>query len=373
MHVTVSNAEAVDVNTKVWYRGSTDPNSPMYTKIGTYGSQGVFLNLNLPLGLTSHSGTSSMDEARKVAIRCLQSKWTLRRRQVQGLVLAGELGKTIQMVVRPAKTLRNKVGSLIGRLAKARKRTTDSSSWKKAAADTWLEGTFGWKPLISDVQNGAIALARTVEKDVLLRHQFRCFGQHESPVLTTTGFAGPIGYDSSSPIYFHMDRRVTSRSQCILYGVWSTKLQSPEVAASAAWRLATLSGLSWADVPPQVWELIPWSFVVDYFINVGDVIESAANTLDGPLWVEEVQILETEDLRYFTHNTQQLKAFLGKLFVALDGPDPSSKQSFKTISRLGYLGPLQTQLSLRLPVDMQWLNLAALAAGGKSLQPFTNR
>jgi hypothetical protein len=135
--------------------------------------------------------------------------------------------------------------------------------------------------------------------------------------------------------------------------------------------LASLSGFNWEDVAPQVWEVIPWSFLVDYFINVGDVIEASCNTLNGPLWVEEVNILETEDLRKITLNVPFTKdQYAGKI-VSIDGPDTTCKGSYRTVTRKEYTGPLQPTLRFQLPVDMQWLNIAALAAGGKPFtQPF---
>lgn len=33
-------------------------------------------------------------------------------------------------------------------------------------------------------------------------------------------------------------------------------------------------GLTWTDLPDAAWELTPWSFVVDWFINVGDYIRA---------------------------------------------------------------------------------------------------
>jgi hypothetical protein len=34
-----------------------------------------------------------------------------------------------------------------------------------------------------------------------------------------------------------------------------------------------LLGVSWEDLIPTAWELIPYSFLIDYFTNIGDVLE----------------------------------------------------------------------------------------------------
>lgn len=371
MTVTVQNSEAEDRKDRVIWRTSTDPNQPAYSQMNEHGVEGIVTNTGTPVIVVQHSGSSSMVNARAIAIRCLQRKWTARRRQFQGGVFLAEFGKTVQMVVKPAKALQSKALSFSRRASKLAKRLPRGDSWRKTMADTWLEATFGWRPLLADINDGARALARTVTRDVLERQQFRCFGQDEQPVTQSVLGHGPIGYDGTYSVWYTTQRSVVSRSIVILYGVWSAKTENSSSAASSAWRLASLSGFNWEDVAPQVWEVIPWSFLVDYFINVGDVIEASCNTLNGPLWVEEVNILETEDLRKITLNVPFTKdQYAGKI-VSIDGPDTTCKGSYRTVTRKEYTGPLQPTLRFQLPVDMQWLNIAALAAGGKPFtQPF---
>lgn len=372
MLIDVSNAEAQDIHSVVYFRGSSSPSNPAYKKVGSYGSDGVFFNLNEPLGVTTHSGSSSMDKARAQAIRILQRKWTKRRRQVQGLAFAGELGKSIAMVLRPAKTLRSKATTLLSRLSKIRKRATGTApSTVRALADTWLETVFGWRPLIGDIQDGATAVARAACREYLARQQFRAYGRDISQVLCTEGSIVTGGVGLGDNMYYRMNRYVTSSSECILYGVWSAKLQDASRTASFASELARLSAVNWADVPSQVWELVPWSFLVDYFSNIGDVIESSVNIEGGPAWVEEVTILETFDTRIFSVDHQALKAYLSGTYLASFGADTLTEQSYKSLSRHGFLGDFTiSKIALQIPDGMQWLNIAALIAGGKVVQPF---
>lgn len=373
MTVTVSNAEAEDYKTKVFVRKSANPGSPDYYKIGTFGNEGVFLNVNLPLGISSHSGSSSMGEACALAIRVLNRKITARRRQFQGVVALGELGKTAMMVLKPAKSLRAKAESFTRRVRKLTKRGAGGGSVAKVIADTWLEAQFGWKPLLADVQDGALAVARTAQKDVLERQQFRAYGENVVPSLTSESFVGPVGFDAGSGVLYRVNRIVKNTSACILYGRFSTKIQNPERVGHYATRLANLSGFNWEDVVPQAWELMPWSFLVDYFTNVGDVLEGCANLISGVDWIEEVHITETEDLRNYTIDVSALKANLGGTYVTHEGLDTHTKQSYKSISRHSFAGFLQPSLRFSLPVDLQWLNIAALIAGGKSQQAFSKR
>lgn len=372
MLVNVSNAEAEDLSSVVYFRGDPSPGSPAYTTVGSYGSNGVFLNLNLPLGVTSHSGSSSMEKARNQAIRILQRKWTKRRRQFQGLAFAGELGKSISMVIRPAKSLRGRATTLINRLSKLRKRATGShSSTVKAFADTWLETVFGWKPLLGDIEDGATAIARAACREYLARQQFRAYGSDVTLVSQSVGSVATSGTGFGDTFYYQQNRRVTNSSEVILYGVWSAKLQDASRVASFSGELARLSGLNWADVPSQIWELIPYSFLIDYFSNIGDVIESSVNLEGGPSWVEEVTILETEDLRVHTIDHQQMKTYLAGTYLTSSGPDVTSKSSYRTLSRHGFTGDFTiSKIRLDIPSPMQWLNIAALKLGARTVQPF---
>lgn len=367
MTVTVSTAEAGDFKTIVYVL------EPVSNSVWTYGNEGVFLNVNEPLGITGHSGSSSMSNACALALRILNRKTTARRRQVMGLVVVGELGKTISMIVKPAKALRQKVTSLTNRLRKLKKRSAGGSSWYKTAADTWLEAQFGWKPLLADVKDGAKAMARVVEKDALERQQFRAWAMDQGLVLTSDGTVGPVGWDGSSGCGYLVNRSVVNRSECVLYGRWSTRIQNPELVGHTNARLLQLSGLNWEDVPAQAWELIPWSFLVDYFTNVGDVLEAVGNFVNGIDWVEEVHITTTEDSRTYMVNVAQLKALHGANYITHEGLETLTKQSYKTISRQAFVGSLTPSLSFSLPQDLQWLNIAALIAGGRSFQPFSSR
>jgi hypothetical protein len=122
-----------------------------------------------------------------------------------------------------------------------------------------------------------------------------------------------------------------------------------------------------------VWELVPWSFLIDYFINIGDVIESACNVYGQPAWVEEVDINETEEIRSFVVDHDYMRSIWPTSYAGTTGPDVVRKQSYKSIVRKASDWNLQSELSFRLPVDVQWLNIAALAAGGRSFQSFSKR
>lgn len=369
MSITAQNAGTSDADVKIYWRKSAS--GPDSNTIYSSGHNGVFFGLNVPIPVTSHWASNDLDKACAIAIRTLQRKWTGRRRAVMGIAMAGELGKTIDMIIRPAKGLQNAVKTYISRAKKLAKRATRRDGIAKVIADTWLETVFGWKPLIGDIKDGAQAIARIATRDYLEREQFRAYGEYPKQVFQTIGILGPIGFSPISGVLYDLVREQTMNSQCILYGVWSTRLQDSNLTKSLAERLIERSGFGFEDWAPSAWELVPWSFLVDYFSNIGDVIEASCNTLDGPLWVEEVDITRSFDLRKMKPNSDNPKANFGARFVTQQGADIFTWSELTSVTRKGFdMAKIRPTLSFSLPVDMQWLNIAALAAGARPSKPF---
>jgi len=51
---------------------------------------------------------------------------------------------------------------------------------------------------------------------------------------------------------------------------------------------------SWREALPVVWELIPYSFLVDYFSNIGQIIDSYSTQLGGVMWINGTVRVERE-------------------------------------------------------------------------------
>lgn len=376
MVVTVTNGSfSEDLNHTVWIGAKKNTPNGLVDVIDSWGFVGIGDSLAPPV-LANHEGTANpLVDACKGANRILHRKWTSRRRQFQGGVVIAEWRKTLELVFKPARALRSRVRTLTARLAKAKRRTArNRSHWSKAAADTWLEVTFGWKPLIADVKDGAVAAARIATRDALERQQFRAYGDSTETVQVSTGFQSVGCVTGNTDLGFRICDTTRRKGYCVIYGKWQTKLQDALATHGLFHRLATLSGLwSLGDIAPQVWELVPWSFLVDYFSNVGDCAEAGANVFDQPMWMVEVDIDETEKTRDYVFDTKYLRDTY-PTYLASDGGNLTRKTSYKVIERKMFdYSKLYPSLSLSLPFDMQWLNIAALISGGRSFQAFTKR
>lgn len=115
----------------------------------------------------------------------------------------------------------------------------------KGLADTHLEWIFGWVPLYTDIHSAMLVLAGDLPGDFC-----RSTG---SNVTVLSGAPG------SSP---RIDCNVRNKS------VWSTQVtvENPNL-----WLLNRLGLINPAVV---AWDLVPWSFVVNLFVNVNSVLKS---------------------------------------------------------------------------------------------------
>jgi len=283
------------------------------------------------------------------------------------------------MVLRPAKTLRNSVGSFQQSLAlKARNGRLSGPKGRRVLADTWLEYAFGWQPLLADVEDGAKALARVATRDALERQQFRAHAMEETPVSITGNIADAANLVFGAGIIYSGNIIKVGLAEVIYYGKFMTKLQDSSALMSSTERLIERSGFSLPDIIPSAWELVPWSFFIDYFSNVGDVLEQAANINTALIFCNEVNITTSEERREMAFDYARTKSQFGGgpvypevQWLYASGSQARSKSSFKTVVRLPAGDLFPRQLSLRLPVGLQWLNIAALFAGGRPPDPFT--
>jgi hypothetical protein len=138
------------------------------------------------------------------------------------------------------------------------KRRAKDGSLLDDVSSGWMEFSYAWMPLISDMHSAAKYLA---EKQVKSRFSvYQVSRKHaleldQKKVLTSD--SGSNSYDFTH--YNHHECNVK---------------MTYEVCPAFMWGANTLDELGFKDPASLVWELLPLSFVVDWFINVGQVLES---------------------------------------------------------------------------------------------------
>ena len=140
---------------------------------------------------------------------------------------------------------------------KGRVRSARGDSWKRDIASNWMEFSFGWKPLLSDIDSAArYAAEKRVGKtyrvyDVSRAHKLEVV----SKVISQDAWPLSHRYET------YTIRNIKVRLSYSLDPVW---LRNP----------STMAELGFTDPATVIWELLPLSCFVDYVVNVGQVLES---------------------------------------------------------------------------------------------------
>lgn len=190
---------------------------------------------------------------------------------LQGMVCAGEMGETVGLINGSARAIDRRTRTYLGQVQKQarvwrslRRSASEKLDW---ISKRWLEYSYGVKPLISDVKDGANALARIMNyrlPRVKVRYASES-SENEEPLTVNRGF-GTIDLK----IRVHRSFRYAYR----IYGECGIQPHSPSQFASNP--VLDEAGIRLDEFFPTLWELIPYSFLVDYFTNIGAMIDAAS-------------------------------------------------------------------------------------------------
>jgi hypothetical protein len=191
----------------------------------------------------------------------------------KGMVFTGELRESLHMIKSPAASLRKGVGAYLTHLKRYGKRIPFKRR-PKFVRDTWLEYSFGWKPLINDVDS---AIKAFYSSDLVRPILQMVSGKGQDVYSQDNGhFTG-----SNGPSNWTYGLRHQEEFFVRYYGVYQSTGQGVPDNHHYGFRPS--------EIIPTVWELIPYSFLVDYFTNIGAIISSwSYRFLAGP-WTSQLQ------------------------------------------------------------------------------------
>lgn len=164
-------------------------------------------------------------------------------------------------VVKSAKLKRHELNDTFG--SRAVRRAYSNNRWDtamdvaSAISQEWLGWVYGIKPVLQDIYDVSAAI-----------HE----GAHKVPVAYFEARKSRITSDTYVIVSTSTEQYVASRERSdrceIKLGIAHPKPDSLEIT-----KFASLNPASWA------WEMIPWSFVIDHFINIGSYLRNAETAI----------------------------------------------------------------------------------------------
>lgn len=199
-----------------------------------------------------------------MALAAIKARNRVSPAEFQALVSVAEFPKTIDLIAKTVRSLRQIRKSVVtGNPSyaikaiggKPPKGITVRSYANQTAQNRWLEFRYGWTPLLMEVQGAIKALS--AQPALPLRATARGFEQDQKSWTTiTTRDDASVGLFTYSTVR----RETVSARAFVLY------------TADLTHQRARDFGL--LDVPLALWEVVPYSFVVDWFIPIGNWLEA---------------------------------------------------------------------------------------------------
>lgn len=270
-----------------------------------------------------------------------------KRTAFQGGVFLGELMQTVRMIKNPAQALRRGIDDYYRDVKKRSRRKKSIRDKTKIVQDTWLEYTFGWRPLIRDVQD---ALRLATQHPYAVSEPIEAFEMDESRARVrdaeSNGFLSVIRYGKRS-------NRAMVRYKGACYFV----NQPPGFPEQL--------GLSWSNLAPTIWELIPYSFLVDYFTNIGKVIEGVSTGKIALAWGCRTARQESDiEIVSVVPDMQAIQQAMGgqPFSVHASGSGKAGLYAEIVRTKITSVSVGLADLTMKLPgTNTRWLNIAALA------------
>lgn len=315
--------------------------------MATYKSNGA----GNPLGTATISATKAHEKAVSRFLKQIHQAQS----QMSGLVFLGELKEAMHMLRHPAEALRRALKeSYLDKLKRIKDR--DPKRWQKAIAQTWLEGTFGWRPFVNDLEDAAKAYNEATAKVREAYKPLRAIGKDNQMVVGPLDKYRELAAIPGSNVRFDYNQRTWDDAVCVIRG---------EVKSQANTTLMDklrIFGLTPEEFIPTVWELLPWSFLVDYFTNIGDILENSVTSTASLAWASESTISTRRREAYEAVNPRRTAEVQGPdIFVSCKGSPSYAKWERRSVVRSPGADLSVPPISFELPGNpIQQLNITAL-------------
>lgn len=268
------------------------------------------------MGLAPDSSMNFIDDQGPYLVMLAQAK--INKDSVMSGEVLADIGRTIGMIRKPFSSARRILGNCLKDARKSYGKTFRSV--QKANASAWLEYRYGMTPLLLDgtqiVENALSMKARQMKRRIV----FRTSNVKTRNAVSTFAGVGVPGFPWLVSGSVRVDRTVKTDAGVIV-----------EFAeASTARQLATDFSVTPEALNPLIWELMPFSFVVDWFVSVGPLLSALAlppHVRVAGNWVTSV------DRQTLTYASSDLTEYVASLDRNVHGSFGGSVSTSQTAHR----------------------------------------
>lgn len=309
--------------------------------------------------------------ARQIDLASIQAWGNVSPPQTQALVTLAELNKTIALIAETAEDLATlyriaRHGGTYQQAQRAIKRRfgvrvvfdrngrprfpPTNTETVKGPLQKWLEWRYGWGPMVSDVASSLQAIAK---------------GEFNRPRYTARGFGNQT------------DQVSDTFSGCYAHGFFGpfdvtvTKEESVNVRAfvlyDADLQFQRVNDFGLLAFPETAWELLPFSFVADWFIPIGDWLRALSPKLGVNVLASGYSVKQTvKSVRQHTgyHGPNSgVDVWLNQTAILGLKDEQNIVTSWRSNSLpLPAFPPIKVQLNLKRAIDA----IALVVANGSS-------
>lgn len=207
------------------------------------------------------------DKALNQALQKLTSRYRESTQACQGLVVLGELAETLQFLMKPGRGIQSIMTDWLKTVKPYRFLKPERLSrrtvgrMQRNLRDQWLETSYALRPLLSEAEQAAQYFNQKRAELETFYNVFKATGTAEHADMY-----GPLTHSAG---WYCSDywQRSSQRTVVKFRGACQSTGSGPTAKAVG------FDPTSWA---PSLWNLIPYSFIVDYFSNLGQVVDTWA-------------------------------------------------------------------------------------------------
>lgn len=180
----------------------------------------------------------------------------------------------------------------------------------KGSAEGFLAYNFGWLPFIGDLFS-LMSLARDWEERARFLNGNR--GRRTKVRLARQSHSQDLAGDITIPGYNHLvwyPNLYTKRDTLDVWATYTEEWVGDDLPTDAFADTSLSTGLGKGANPETLWNIVPWSWLIDYFANIGDVMASLRGQIP----------YELRNFSVMAHSNRKITGNLSETF----GPSYSS-------------------------------------------------